>query len=374
MAEFRKAFDFMMQQPVFFTGRTEELDRLKEIYSKPIQDQVVVITGPPGIGKSALARQFAKTQTGEVHFINSSIAKNITDLGVLIVGMKVPQAGDITIIDDIGNFKDPIQALKFINQYRGDGMLIATSNTAIYGFQNIPLGALKPVDVFNIWSSNLFEIDQESEDAQFLYGTSKSSPRLAILLGRLIRDGILKIADVHQYLKSFAASGLVDPYGKPISSKDDLPDLIKNDICIVDSHLLQHLKQFPENMYDLSPRKFEELVAEIMNKLGYTTELTQTTRDGGKDIYAAKKDSIGTFLYIVECKKYAPDNHVGVGVIRQLYGVVQAEHANAGIVATTSYFSKDAKAFQESISYQVSLQDYFDLQRWISDALKFKST
>ncbi|MBU1723414.1 MAG: restriction endonuclease, partial [Gammaproteobacteria bacterium] len=92
---------------------------------------------------------------------------------------------------------------------------------------------------------------------------------------------------------------------------------------------------------------------------------TPASKDGGKDIYAARKDHLGSFLYVVECKKYAPDNPVGVGLIRQLNGVVQAERATAGILATTSFFTKGAKEFQARLSHQIGLKDYVGIQEWL---------
>jgi restriction system protein len=110
---------------------------------------------------------------------------------------------------------------------------------------------------------------------------------------------------------------------------------------------------------------FEEVVADLLSRQGYEVTVTPASRDGGKDIYAAKKDIVGSFLYIVECKKYSPDDRVGVGLIRQLYGVVQAEKATAGIMATTSFFTKGAQEFQSRVAYQISLQDYFGIQKWL---------
>lgn len=72
----------------------------------------------------------------------------------------------------------------------------------------------------------------------------------------------------------------------------------------------------------------------------------------------------------VECKKYAPDHRVGVNLIRELNGVVQAERATAGILATTSFFTRGAKELQERLSNQISLKDYLGLQEWMSKALK----
>ena len=46
----------------------------------------------------------------------------------------------------------------------------------------------------------------------------------------------------------------------------------------------------PELMRNLSPRKFEELVAELFSDMGYEVVLTPATRDGGFDFKAFRKE------------------------------------------------------------------------------------
>ncbi|MBU1932182.1 restriction endonuclease, partial [Patescibacteria group bacterium] len=48
-----------------------------------------------------------------------------------------------------------------------------------------------------------------------------------------------------------------------------------------------------------------------------------------------------------------------------LNGVVQAERATAGILATTSFFTKGAKEFQARLSHQIGLKDYVGIQEWL---------
>ena len=101
-----------------------------------------------------------------------------------------------------------------------------------------------------------------------------------------------------------------------------------------------------EYMYNLHPRDFELMVEQIFIDKGFRTELTPTTRDGGKDIIA--KRYIGTRIPIViyiECKRFGPDRAVGEPIIRGLYGVMTDAHINKGILVTSSYFSRDAFVF-----------------------------
>lgn len=149
------------------------------------------------------------------------------------------------------------------------------------------------------------------------------------------------------------------------ASKSPLITNVKIDLVNVNKELIAYLARHPEKMYTLDPRVFEELVAETFRDLGYETMLTPRTRDGGYDVRAIHRDDIGTYLYLIECKRYAPDNKVGVEVVRSLYGTAMAEQATYAIIATTSYFSQDAQEWAKRIQYQMSLRDFQDLNGWL---------
>jgi hypothetical protein len=164
---------------------------------------------------------------------------------------------------------------------------------------------------------------------------------------------------------TFETPTLLGPDGRPLTPNSDSYKRIVSSVSSVSTELLRQLARNPGELYQLSSRLFEEVVSELLNRQGYEVTLTPSTRDGGKDIYAAQHNAFGRFLYIVECKRYAPDNHVGVGVLRQLYGVVEAERVNAGIIATTSFFSSDAKEFQQTVPLRIKLRDYLGIQEWL---------
>lgn len=125
---------------------------------------------------------------------------------------------------------------------------------------------------------------------------------------------------------------------------------------------MRYIAKNPSYMHKMTPRDFEEMMARLFAELGYSVELTQKTRDGGKDIYIAKKNEIGNFLFLVECKKYAPNHPVGIDVIRNLYGVIGMEDTNptGGIIATTSHFTRDAQKqiIEKKLEHRISLHDY----------------
>lgn len=136
---------------------------------------------------------------------------------------------------------------------------------------------------------------------------------------------------------------------------------ITTGITIVNDALLKQAQQNPKIMYSFSSREFEKMVCELLEKQGYTVKLTKQTRDGGKDIIIVEKSFVGEFCIYVECKKYSADNPISVKLVRELYGTVEAEKASAGMLITTSYFTKDAKEFTEKAKHRMTLRDYNDL-------------
>lgn len=128
----------------------------------------------------------------------------------------------------------------------------------------------------------------------------------------------------------------------------------------VNEQVLKYLSENPQALYQLTGTDFEMVMLEIYSKLGYNVEHTQKTRDGGKDIILRKPEILGDFIYYVECKKYAAKRHVGVGIVRNLVGTINTDRVNGGILATTSYFTRDARKFilENNYGYQIQMHDY----------------
>ena len=118
---------------------------------------------------------------------------------------------------------------------------------------------------------------------------------------------INKIEGIDIFIKSIKNLIQIDPD----ESKEENLFVIKNDIQIINTNLIEYLYRNPDTLYHLNPRRFEELVADLFINEGYNVELTSKSADGGKDIYAHKKDFFNNYLFAVECKKYAKKNKVG---------------------------------------------------------------
>lgn len=139
-------------------------------------------------------------------------------------------------------------------------------------------------------------------------------------------------------------------------------DLPKIEVMTIDDHIKAYFKKHPEKLYELSPRKFEELVASIIKDMGFDVELTQATRDGGRDIIAYIRNGITSFLTHIECKRYAPENKVNVDIIRSVTGVHHIRNANKSVIVTTGFFTKDAREEAKLVEHMLDLKDYNDLK------------
>jgi hypothetical protein len=136
------------------------------------------------------------------------------------------------------------------------------------------------------------------------------------------------------------------------------------------TELIGRLSANPRMLHEIPSRKFEELVAELLCRDGLEVHLTPATRDGGRDVLAFHKTPVGRLLYLVECKRHTPGNPVGIAIVQRLYGVVMQERATAGLVVTTSRFTKEALTFAETVRHQFGLRDYEALKDWMKRSRK----
>jgi CspA family cold shock protein len=143
---------------------------------------------------------------------------------------------------------------------------------------------------------------------------------------------------------------------------DDTAGLVAiQSIKAVTDELILRLNKSPLDLYQLHPKVFEELVAEIFMSEGFTTEMIKSWNqaDGGIDIIAVRRD-IGGFpvRYAIQCKRYAAHRTMTADPIRALAGVLDRFHAHVGVVATTSYFTKPAREEVEAHFWRINLRDY----------------
>jgi len=137
----------------------------------------------------------------------------------------------------------------------------------------------------------------------------------------------------------------------------------------VTPHLLMLLRDNPGELRNLSPERFEHVIAERIDRMGYDVQLTGATnqRDGGIDLIAIPKiKTIGSFLMAVQIKHHRTNRTTGRAEVDRLLAWKDSPFRVGAMVTNTS-FSHDARwlADQANNKAFLRLRDFEDLKRWL---------
>jgi len=351
-----------------FVGRESELGVLEQHLLAP-EPRLAVVTGDYGSGKTALAMFFARKNYKAFPAGTYHVYATHTEPLAEAIDKQVshPTAPYLLMLDELETRPTgrQLEEVQEVRRTRPSARVLCLGRMLAWADRadtSIELGGLARSEVDILL--RVLVRSQRTGDSK-LFESLKGNLLLGREAAELLHSPSLTPRALMLRLRSFAYAGLVGVDGRPLQRGGDAERQIIVDVQAASDDLLKKVHANPTLLYQLEPRQFEEFVAEILDRLGYSVQLTPATKDGGKDIYAAKKDHLGSFLYIVECKKYAPHHRVGVGLIRQLNGVLQAERATAGILATTSFFTRGAKELQTQLEHQITLTDYLGIQAWL---------
>jgi HJR/Mrr/RecB family endonuclease len=350
-------------------GRENQLETLAAAILKR-REKLVAITGNNATGKTTLWMAF-------VNRFGINIAKETEAVYLHRSADNFPEIRDETrliVIEDLSfDFTPEIDGKirSYIARYRDrQFLLVSAFEDFVKKFQpstHIHLEGLPQSDSIQFLLRGLAQLLPDNELAKIANFT-KGNPLLLNLVAHHVERGSRNLDEVFQLLSSNIR------YQGQINNAEDsvlvtcreFKDVV-SDVRIINGRLLDAIQKNPNAIYSLTPRQFEEMVAELMTKRGYHVDLTKTTRDGGKDLIIANHADIGNFIYYVECKRYAATNPVGVNVVRELAGTISADRVTAGLVITSSYFSPDAITFSNKIRHQMSLIDFVNLKDWINN-------
>jgi restriction endonuclease Mrr len=208
----------------------------------------------------------------------------------------------------------------------------------------------------------------------------------------VFRDMVSQYESIHsafserlfEQLNSLKLSGVIDiaePTPEEIEQirpeSTELSEPQKSALIAVDSiplRLIARILRSPHEVRNLSPREFEEFVAETLSQLGFKDVfLTPRSHDGGKDIIASHQINGIPLSFYFECKKYSEGNKVQLERLRALLGTLahDARNVNKGVLVTTSTFTKGSKEFILSES-RLDGKDYDGILGWI-DELRSKT-
>ncbi|MBX6391616.1 MAG: restriction endonuclease, partial [Frankia sp.] len=125
-------------------------------------------------------------------------------------------------------------------------------------------------------------------------------------------------------------------------------------------------RRAPLDLMAMDPYDFERLVASLTEAMGYTTERTGRSGDGGVDIEVHSNDPLASGLIVISVKRLkrtVPASHV-----RELAGTVHDRGAIKGILVTTSTFGPSSYDF--AAKNRLELVDGARLRAWLAEYLQ----
>lgn len=358
-----------------FVGREKELAWLNRETNDPERTHSfapIAVVGTAGIGKTSLVRQFVGQRHRQLttKWFNA-YAFDPGAWGEALAAFTGTVYGDRRsrelwiVLDGLDEGRFPydqiIETVRDAFNRKSVRGLIVTSRTnpGLHGQRLLNLDPL-PTSAAQLLVESLLSRSALSQESMAgILGIAKGHP---LALSPI--TGLARTLSGEQLLRTIEGH-LYDLKDSPSLTKAEIITIVKPTIISANQAMVDALKRRPEDIFKLSSRKYEELVAELLNDMGYDVELTPATRDGGKDILAYFKTDCGTFLCLVEAKRYRSDRKIGVELVRTLYGTLLDYQANSAMMVTSSSFSKDAHDFQKKHEYQLSLRDYTDLIGWI---------
>lgn len=109
-----------------------------------------------------------------------------------------------------------------------------------------------------------------------------------------------------------------------------------------------HFENPLDKLIQIKPVEFEWLIEYLYESLGYETEWTSATRDGGKDIIATITRPDGIETVYVECKLYKTTK-MEIGTIREFGYVLMKNEVNRGVIFCTGYVNDNLKKVDKRI-------------------------
>ena len=329
------------------------------------------VYGEPGLGKTRLAEEVARQLKWRCKLLSipklpageyADLLDELRRLGPEIT---------LLILDDIdhAHIARPEETRRVLDERPDLSIYMTSSSKEIHRSWYYALGSspnayvyLRELD-FREARAMLAAIGVMGKPVEVALGEFGGNPGRLLAWAGKASDGILDA-------RNSSLATILGPEGKPLRPGEDGFRRIELSVMDVSDRLIQVLAERPELMYELSSRKFEETVADLYERAGYKVDLTRPSKDGGVDFYALQQTPFGSFLTVVDCKRYRPDRPVEVGLVKSLYRTTVAAEASAGVIATTSYFTSGAKSFQTEREHRLGLQDFVSLQEMLEKAAR----
>jgi len=138
--------------------------------------------------------------------------------------------------------------------------------------------------------------------------------------------------------------------------------------------ILEMINKDPASMYEIDPRKWEEIIAGAYRRAGFDeVVLTPRSGDKGRDVIATRH-GVGSIRFFDQMKAYKPGHVVTAEEVRAMLGVITgAANVSKGLVTTTSEFAprlKDDDYIKPFLPYRLELKAKTELLTWLQNLTK----
>lgn len=159
------------------------------------------------------------------------------------------------------------------------------------------------------------------------------------------------------------------------SAKIDVPEAEKQQPKAVEDNTYYDAskvkKILRDRLIDMNPYAFEHVIGKLLEAIGFKSEVTQKSRDGGIDVEGELViDGVIRFKMRVQVKRYKINNNISAPVVQQLRGKLRTSLLERGLVVTTSDFTKDA--YQDAIADGMPNIDLMNGEKLVELLLKYE--
>jgi Holliday junction resolvasome RuvABC ATP-dependent DNA helicase subunit len=332
------------------------LEALKDFFvSKGTPPGHILFIGPEGMGKRTIALAFAEELgvTAKLTFARSMERKG--DLTGIVTSL---EANDVFLIEEVCRMRQPLRELLSLalEEFRVDLVIGQGISARIHPFKLNPftcIGTCLKESDCSARLKHLFFLKLQIE--------SYSIPELAQIAERIAAANELSFDPNAISLIARMSNGnpwqaevLVRQLSKTghgtITEKDAEGALAALGLMNVTTGAPVQSK----NLNSLSGVEFEEFITQLLRAMGFQTQMTKASGDGGIDIVAILDKPVIGGRYLFQCKRLGPDSLVGAPTVREFYGAVTADRkARKGILITNSGFSVQAKEFAGEVGIEL---------------------
>lgn len=334
-------------------GQRRAVSRLQAIRDRsritgPIH---VLLTGADGTGKRTLASVFANECGSKFTGVSVTSLQRVADLMNILTGLG---ERDVLFIEDLARLPRAIEDVlpSALQEFTVDFVVDKGLHKRTLKYELKPFTCIGAAETETNVSSRVRSffpvmITMESYDEKEMSALAQALGRArglslsegaAALVGRLSRESPQQLKSMLQLIAARDEGEVSEEQASTILSALGF-DVRAKSGQVPDVGAAAYLSQ-------LSGVEFEGVINDLLARMGFRTELTRATGDGGVDIVASLDRPLVRGRYLVQCKRFAPDNLVTAPIVREFYGALAAdEGAVKGILITTSGFTDQARAF-----------------------------